>query len=274
MSFRDILVHLDNTARSEARADFAVDLAERFKARLTALFAECDPYLANLASRLPEDMYLESAEGLHDRLTSRSRVANVDLAWSVALTRRDGALTRALIFAARHADLTVLGQYEPTGQVSGVPSDLVEQVALNTGGPVLVHPFAGTFPSPGRRVLIAWNGGREAARAVHDAMPFLEAADEVVLVAVNPYDPGSEHGQVPLADIARHLAVHGVETRRESLQVRDLGVMDLLLARVADQGSDLLVMGAHGHYGFPHLHRGGGTRHLLSQTTVPVLLSH
>lgn len=274
MTLCDIFVHLDHTARSVERAEFAVSFAKRFGARLNALFAECDPYLANLASRRPEHMYAEDSERLRDTLTARAHEVGVDLTWSTSITRRDGPLTQAVIFAARHSDLAILGQYEPGRQDSGVPSDLVEQTVLNAGRPVLAVPFAGDFPDPGHRALIAWNGGREAARAVNDALPLLADAEEVMLVTVNPDASDSVHGEVPLADIGRHLAAHGITTEHESLQVRDLGVMDLLLARAADHRSDLLVMGAHGHYGFPHLHRGGGTRHLLTHMTVPVLLSH
>ena len=274
MTLCDIFVHLDHTARSAERAEFAVSFAKRFGARLSALFAECDPYLANLASRLPEHMYAEGSERLRETLAAQADAARVELTWSTSITRRDGPLTEAVIFAARRSDLAILGQHEPGHPDSGVPSDLVEQTVLNAGRPVLAIPFAGDFPDTGHRALIAWNGGREAARAVHDALPLLAGADEVKLVTVNPYDSDSVHGDVPLADIGRHLANHGIETENERLQVRDLGVMDLLLARAADNRSDLLVMGAHGHYGFPYLHRGGGTRHLLTHMTVPVLLSH
>ncbi len=275
MPYKDVLVHLDSTPRSEARAEIAVAIAERFGARLKAVFAECDPYLANLASRLPAVMFGEEAARLEPWLRAKAAASGVALEWEATIVRRDGPLTRSVLFGARHSDLVVLGQHDPQQQpTSGVPSDLVEQIVLNAGTPVLVVPFVGDFPTVGERVMVGWNAGRESARAVHDAVPFLETAREVVVIAINPQRTGSQHGTVPCADIARHLEAYGIDADTETLEVDDIGIMDMLLSRVADRGIDLLVMGAHGHYGFPHLHRGGGTRHLLNQLTVPVLMSH
>jgi nucleotide-binding universal stress UspA family protein len=122
--------------------------------------------------------------------------------------------------------------------------------------------------------VIAWDAGREATRALHDALPFLLAADEVVVMVINPFERETDHGAAPGADIGRHLVAHGVTTETEVLQVKDLGVMDMLLSRLADRGTNLLVMGAHAKYGFPHVHEGGGTRHILAHMTTPVLLSN
>jgi nucleotide-binding universal stress UspA family protein len=274
VEYKDLFVHVDSGPRSAERIGIALELARRFNARIACLFAECDPYLANLASRNPAEMFNEAAVHRKDQLHKDGAKAGVEVRWSSSISRRDGPLTKAVIFGSRHSDLAILGQYDARPQESGVPSDLVEQVLLHAGRPVLVIPFAGEFPVIGERIMVAWNAGREATRAVHDALPFLVAAKEVVLIAINPNEGEREHGEVPCADLAAHLETHGVRCEAERLAVEELGVMDMLLSRVSDRATDLLVMGAHGHYGFPHLHRGGGTRHILSHMTVPVLMSH
>ena len=122
--------------------------------------------------------------------------------------------------------------------------------------------------------MVAWNAGREAARALHDAMPFLARAKHVILIAINPDMGRKEYGEEPFGPTQRHLVAHGVEAEGEALWVEDVRAMDMLLSRLTDEAIDLLVMGAHGHYGFPYLHRGGSTREILGHMTVPVLMSH
>jgi nucleotide-binding universal stress UspA family protein len=120
--------------------------------------------------------------------------------------------------------------------------------------------------------MIAWDAGREAARAVHDALPVLERAKSVVVLVINPRR--GNHGAEPGADIALHLARHGIKVEAQNTEVKDLSVADALLSRLADQGIDLLVMGAYGHSRLRELVVGGVTRQLFQQMTVPVLMSH
>ncbi|MBE9552893.1 MAG: universal stress protein, partial [Proteobacteria bacterium] len=131
-------------------------------------------------------------------------------------------------------------------------------------------PYIGAQAEIGRNVLVAWNGSREAARAVSDAMPILEAADSIEVFAVEPRGIGD----IPGADIAQHLARHGLKTDAAKTAGLDIEVGDVLLNQVADGGADLIVMGAYGHSRMRELVLGGATRHILGHMTVPVLLSH
>ena len=83
-----------------------------------------------------------------------------------------------------------------------------------------------------------------------------------------------EEGELSCTGVARHLVAHGIKARTEVMMVQDFGIMDMLLNRVTDRGADLLVMGAHGHIGFPFVSRGAGTRYILRHMTVPVLLAN
>ena len=134
-------------------------------------------------------------------------------------------------------------------------------------------PYAGHFKSIGRRVLIAWNGSREAARALNDALPLLDSAEYVALLAINP-EPESRPGVNRFAQVTRHLQLHGIDATIETLRIGDLRAMDMLLSRLTDEAIDLMVMGAYGQYAVPVLHRGGSTRHILAHMTAPVLMSH
>jgi nucleotide-binding universal stress UspA family protein len=107
---------------------------------------------------------------------------------------------------------------------------------------------------------------------VHDALPLLTRAKSVTIMEVNPRPGDAPH--VPGADIARHLARHGVKAEASSIAGADIDVGDMILSRLSDLGADLLVMGAYGHSRLREFAFGGATRHLLGHMTVPVLMSH
>jgi nucleotide-binding universal stress UspA family protein len=175
---------------------------------------------------------------------------------------------------ARYADLTILGQLDPDPGHPESVGPRPELVALASGRPILVIPYAGHFDKVGRRVVVGWNSTREAARAVNDAMPLLAAAEIVTVLTIDAREAPRGHGQVPGADISLHLARHGVKAQVEQTVSADLSVGDVLLSRAADLGADLLVMGAYGHSRLRELLLGGATRTLLGNMTIPVLMSH
>jgi nucleotide-binding universal stress UspA family protein len=175
---------------------------------------------------------------------------------------------------ARYADLTILGQLDPDRGETEWIRPRPERVGLAAGRPVLVIPYAGHFENLGRRVVIAWNATREAARAVADAMPLLASAELVTVLTIDPREGPDAHGEVPGADIAAHLALHGVTAQIERTVSGGLPVGEVLLSRIADLGADLLVMGLYGHSRARELLLGGATRTLLRSMTLPVLMSH
>ena len=150
---------------------------------------------------------------------------------------------------------------------------------MRCGRPVLVVPYIGAVmrgaePVIGRRIMVAWDAGREAARAVSDALPLLQQAERVDLIVVNAVKGAHRHGPEPGADIAQHLARHDVHVQVDHLQVHDLSPADTLLSLLSDRDSDLLVMGAYAHSRMREIVLGGVTRNMLEHMTVPVLMSH
>jgi len=175
-----------------------------------------------------------------------------------------------LIDHARCSDLVMIAQ--PDSQDNANRLGTVGEAILQTGRPVLVVPYAWSARSIGKRAFIAWNGSRESTRAVFDALPFLREAEEVRLYVVE----GSERddARVPGAELAATLSRHGVRVTAEKALKTGLSVADTLLSRLADHGSDLLVMGGYGHSRAREYVFGGVTREILKSMTVPVLFSH
>jgi nucleotide-binding universal stress UspA family protein len=277
MNFKTILVHLDAGKRVAERVAIAKRLAEAFEAHLTGLFALSAPRVPSYALAEAGPVVIE-AEARYRAEASRAaetafRAATAQMARSAEFRATQRDALAAMQLSARYADLVVAGQPEPEAN-AGVASDFAEELVLGAGRPVLFVPYAGTFPEVGRRVLVAWNTGREAARAVTDALPLLRRASLVQVVAFDPHKGGADHGDIPGADIALVLARHGVKVSVAQQQSADVDVGNQILSRAADMQSDLIVMGAYGHSRLRELVLGGVTRTLLDTMTVPVLMSH
>jgi nucleotide-binding universal stress UspA family protein len=134
-------------------------------------------------------------------------------------------------------------------------------------------PFIGAKP-PGKIVLLCWNASREAARAAADALPFLKAAQKVIVLVVNPTVSAEGHGAEPGADAAAWLARHGVKVIVQRDVAPDADVGGVILSRAADHDADLIVMGIYGHSRMREMVLGGASRTLLASMTVPVFMSH
>jgi nucleotide-binding universal stress UspA family protein len=276
MGFKDLLVHVDNDPACGSRVDVAAAVAAKHGAHLTGLHAMGWPRFPGYVEvELPANFLDEQRRHLEklasqaeERFHEGARRRGLRGEWRLDA----GDIVGTMKLHARYADVTVLGQGRDLG---GAPYDLAflpEELALGVGRPVLVVPRYGTFETVGERVLVAWNGSREATRAVHDALPFLRAATKVTVLSIDPeHDLGP---RVPSADIALHLARHGITAEADWTSGLDIAVGDVLLSRAADLGADLIVMGAYGHSRAREMVLGGATRHILQHMTVPVLMSH
>ena len=177
-----------------------------------------------------------------------------------------------MVAHARFADLVIVGQAEPDNQPAGTPSDLAEEVVLASARPVLIVPHIGVSKTPGKTVMLCWNGGREAVRAATGALPLLKAADNVIVLEIDPKSGVDE--EEPGADVAQWLARHGVKVtvQRDTAANSDVG--GVILSRAADHDVDLIVMGIYGHSRMRELVLGGASRTLLATMTVPLLVAH
>lgn len=270
MAFKHLLVHVDSTERAAERLDLAFALARRHGARVTGLFAESDMLGPGLVGRRSRD-HLEKAMADARAAFDQRAGGGVATDWWKIEPGEYGVVVGQAEICCRYADLAIFGQHDP--EYARVPDDLVDQVVLHSGRPVLVVPSVGHYPEAGRRVLVSWNGSREAARAVHDAMPFLEAAEAVHVLAFQK--PPRGVNLMPALDIAAHLAAHGIQARYEPVMVdaEEIDVADMLLSRGFDLQIDLTVMGGYAQ-GFPSARVAASTRKVLRSMTSPVLIAH
>lgn len=277
MSYKTILVHLDAAKSLATRLDLALQVARKFDAHLVGLYA---------LTVVPTPSYAIAEAG---ELAAANRKASAELeqraraAWDAAVRRAgwqktewrssaDDALATVTLHA-RYADLIVVGQKEPD-DASGVSGEFAHRLPLAAGRPVLFVPYASEKRPVGERVIVAWDAGRESARAVVDALPFLAAAREVKIATFNAGRAGDRHGEAPGADVGLFLARHDVNVSVARFQSENRDIGNQLLSRAADLGSDLIVMGAYGHSRLAELVLGGATRTILESMTVPVLMSH
>ena len=279
MTYKNILVLVDDTKANGGRLKAAIDLAREKDAHLTGLYVIGEPDLPTFVrGQIPRDIVEQQRADTEDaaRAANNAFLAMADREGVRADARiarcQDHQVATLIARHARYADLVVAGQAEPDEPGPG-GRNMVENLVLTAGRPVLVIPYIGAKRAIGRIVTVAWDAGREAARAVADGMPFLEAADQAFVLIVNPATGIDGHGDEPGADIALSLARHGVEAEVQTVTADDIDEGDAILSWLSDSGSDLLVMGLYGHSRVLELVLGGVSRRILQSMTVPVLLS-
>ncbi|MDB5359701.1 MAG: putative Universal stress protein UspA-like nucleotide-binding protein [Rhodospirillales bacterium] len=275
---KDILVHVDGGPAAARRVEAAAVLAEAGEGHLVGLHvtsgAEDLPWIEGYATEMVIRYATERAEA--ERIRARDAFDRQIAGRAITHEWREatGLADRAVALHGRTADLIVLGQSEPATATFGPAPAVAEHVPLSAGRPCLVLPYAGHWPTLGRRVLVAWDGGREAARAVHDALPLLHRAEQVTIVTIGDRLQGGGTAAQGAAALGAHLTRHGlaVEVRHDG--GGSIGVPDLLLSLASDLSADLMVMGAYGHNRLRDLIMGGVTRAILDHMTLPVLMSH
>jgi nucleotide-binding universal stress UspA family protein len=278
MSYRDILVQADTTTASVTRSRLAAQLAGRFGAHLTGVFLKTEflrQYMVPEAiSGLPaseiermvkehEDAVGEAAEHARLAFEAAAAQAGVTSDWLMV----SGDTPQDLLACARRVDLTIL----PTATTPNLGQQRITaaEVAIGGGGPVLVTPEAVTDARFGSRVLVAWNGSKEAARALRDAWPIIQQADDVHVLIVSPQgDTGPE------SLLQRHLEHHGCDAKILIDRSDDASAGEVLRQQVRELQADLVVMGLYGQSRLQELVLGGVSRDLLKSSPVPLFVAH
>lgn len=282
MALKDLIVHLDTTPRSSTQMELAVRLAVQHNAHLTGLHV-IDVPSANYFYGAAMPFVPTNPEEIVDRIRAETVEAAkpIEASFRECLRRNgiegewrqvEGLPHSTVALHARYADLCIVGQ--PDRENPRDADAVTVSTIMTSGRPVLAVPFAGEFPTIGERVLVAWNASREAARALNDALPLLMNAKQVTVLAINPQRGVGGQGNVPAADIALHLARHGLKTEAAHTVAKDIADGETLLSYAADIGADLIVAGAYGHSRARELVFGGVTRTLIAEMTAPVLFSH
>ena len=288
MTYKTVLLHVDDSASRGARIDAAASIAQACGGHLTGvaltgvsrLLYQNQPDLdadPNLSLHL--NFLRERATRALDGFEQQVRAAGVA---SFEQRVLDDEAAGGISLLARYADLVVISQYNAKDKSPSVMRDFPAYVLLHSGRPVLIVPYAPPLPllappAAARNVLISWNASKEASRAVSAALPLLQRAGQVHVAIFDAQVHAAEHGEQPGAELTHYLARHGVEARLHLLDgggVRRGDIGEALLSQAADLSADLLVMGAYGHSRLRETILGGVTRTILQNMTIPVLMAH
>jgi len=273
---KDIVVNLSGRSPQNVAAEYATSIAATFGAHLVGIAFVYEPVIPDgMLGGVPLEL-IESQREENSNLakTAASRFETMTKAAGVAAETRvlDATFGNAAsLFAgiAKRFDLAVVGQAQRERAAS--EELMIEGALFESGRPLIVVPYIQTRGLSLERVLVCWDGGRTAARAIADAMPFLARAKAVDLVVVAERHKNAE---ITGANIGEHLARHGVAAEVKRLAKADLATADVILSHAADCDADLMVMGGYGHSRLREFILGGVTRSILAAMTLPVLMSH
>ena len=277
MTYRSLLVFLDESATCEARTQCAIRVAREHECHLVGLAPtrlidlppEPGPWLGDDAARA-WDALRDQAEQATQRFHDACRAAGLT---SFEVKVDDADRARSLVRHAQYSDLVVLSQSGSDGS-HGLERALVEDVVLHSARPTLILPRAGTFEHPGTNVLVAWDDSREAARAIGDALPLMRRARQVQVVCWRELGDGSDAARLASVHAIQHwLTRHGVSSK-VYVETAEQGLAHAMRLRAAEIHADLVVMGAYGHARWLQRVLGGATRGMLEAMNVPVLMSH
>lgn len=278
--YKTILVHADLSAHAPARIRWAAELARSHRAHLVGaamvgISRTVLPHSDHLRPGSLEASYFEpladNARRALSRFTRIASAAQVSCEERLVSDLADDGLARQ----ARSADLVVLSQDDPDDARTTMGTPLPEYVILNSARPVLLVPRTDPAPTSASRMLLAWNGSKEASRAMEAALPLLERASAVMVVALASPDRRDQEAEfiADQSELAGFLHRHNVPAhfcvrKRHADSGRDL------LALCHELDCSLLVMGYFGHSRFHELFLGGATRTILAEATMPVLMAH
>jgi len=276
---RDIVLHLSSRTSGVGAMNYAVSVAGAFEAHLSGIAFALDAFIppsTGMGDVVPPE-WIEEDRAEAENAASAAIAAFEEAARrngiSAGSRRIDASLGGAAeTFGrmARRFDISIVRQAEP-GKTP-LEELIIEAALFDSGRPVLVVPYIQKDPLKLDRVTICWDGGRNAARAAADALPFLERAKTVDVVMVR--GEAGKSDEIPGADIGEHLARHGLRAEVKQVVAAGGDVTDTLLSYAADAGTDFLVMGGYGHSRLREFILGGVTRGILASMTVPVLMSH
>ena len=277
LSYRTILVHLDESPACSARVELACSLARAQPGHLVGLVPSGYTRLAGEAAtsaataRYPQVPAREAAQRAGALAADFERSAAAHRVASFEARVHDADPTSAVLAVGPGADLVIVGQTDPEAWNPFAPA--VAQVLMELGRPVLVVPCHGRHAAVGRNVLVAWDGSAQSTRALGLALPLLVRATSVHVAVLQGVADEAPVAADAMRDLGRNLERHGVAATLERVVASD-DVAPALRLRAADEGADLIVMGAYGHSRLREWILGGATREMLERMTVPVLLSH
>ena len=280
MNFGTILIHLDHSERCALRIGIAATLARQHGSHLiglvpTGLYDGTIP--AEAIAGKDTDFIAASSDFLRVRAEGVAHTFRklIEGAPSISSEVRlvDRPSVDAVIGHGRTSDLVIVGQSRRDDTDATTARDLPEQVVLHAGRPVLVVPCAKPLHAFGRKVLVAWDGSREAAVALRAALPLLSKAASVALVSLHAGAASQDEGDLLIPQTLAWLRRHGIQANATQ-QPEARGFADALLSRAAQDEAGLIVMGGYGHTRIREWVLGGVTQAVFEHMDVPILMAH
>nr|WP_316653838.1 universal stress protein [uncultured Gellertiella sp.] len=278
MAYKTIVCVLTNARNAPHVLNCAIDIARHHQAHLIGLHVEqISVAMLSAPMAMPDpagiqilqDAAREQSEELKAIFEETCRREAISGEWRnfVSMSGYGSGNSSETLHCA---DLIITAQSDPSYASDDTE---IEQFLFESGRPVLLVPYVFTQAKPVRRVLIGWNGTRQATRAVFDAMPFLKEASVVEVFTIDPEDSPAQNPELAGAEIAATLARHGVRAEVVSVASEGLSAGTVLENRLAESSIDLLVIGAFGKSRLRELVFGGVTRTVLDSMTALTLMS-
>lgn len=257
--FRSILVFLDSSANVQSVLHVAFDLAGKHDGHLVGLQA--------IPTKSARPVAAEDASAVERAFREQATARQLSHEWC----RPKAGKTASVVLEARAYDLLVIGHASPRDKrLWPQPNHLLESALLKSGHPLIAVPYQGAYGRIGERVLVAWSGAREAARAVEDAMPILERASAVTVMTVDLRSGDA----LTIDHLVAGLERHGVNVAVRGARSLGRSTGQALLSEAHALNCDLLVMGGYGHSPMREHLFGGVTYFVIEHMTLPVFLSH
>jgi nucleotide-binding universal stress UspA family protein len=207
----------------------------------------------------------KAVDGVTQLLAAYGASSDVSTAYAEA-----GVMDEEIGRRAMYTDLTLVNATDNNDKI--LPTAAIEGTLFNARNAVLLTSSGVEGAWPPKRVMIAWDSRVEAARAVHESLDYLQGAEDVRVVMVDPQAHG-ESGAEPGADIAAFLARRGLKVTVDRLPSAGHLISDVLTQRAADMQADLIVMGAYGHSRLRERIFGGVTKSMLEKPPLPLFLA-
>jgi nucleotide-binding universal stress UspA family protein len=275
---KDVMVRLDGTSGDDVRLAAVDQIAEIFESHITGLFFNVVPSLIpdglNDAGEPQATKLLDTAKeagdlieaAVFERLTRLQHPANLRRFDVIG----DGDISDTALPLARAADTFVA--LRPNGQ-SNEPEGLVENLLYGAGRHLFLVPDDLKAIAPFDNVVVAWNGGRESARALAESLPYLHQAKRVaVVVVVGPQT--TEADALRGNDAVQHLRHHGINAVKYRVTGEEDETAEVLMEECRRLDTDLLVMGSYGHSRLHELLPGSTTSRVLRRSPFPLLIAH
>lgn len=280
MAYKTILVSLNDIPGLPNLVAAASTLARTFEAHVTGLYVvpAAQIYPSGGIDLMPQIFegnriyFQENAKKVRDGFETAMRKEGLSFAFH-QLDSKSYLISDDVIEEGRSADLILVNAVDREAS-AGVELDFAERLVIGAGRPVLILPRGASPTLPFGEAVVGWNGSREAARAVFDAVPILKTCGGVRIVAVDPQKDPEQRGKIAGADVAESLARHGIKATAEPYLTDDLEPGLALMQHAKDSGAGLIVMGAYGHSRFREFILGGSTASVLARMDKPVLMSH